>query len=102
MRALSAIIITNTESTFTAKAGGPEAAQVNVRLWHPCVSNKKPEAKDRLGKNVEDSISNDLGVYGHLAGAVGNSPNTSICVNVLLKWFIDGSFELTLDRQSKQ
>jgi len=39
------------------------------------MSKQKPETKDRLGKNIKDSISNDLSINRPLAGTITNTPD---------------------------
>ena len=64
----------------------PEAAKVDVGLWHADVGEQEPGSEDRLGKDVQDSIGDDLLVDAHVAGAVGDTPDAVDGVsNVLLK-----------------
>jgi hypothetical protein len=49
------------------------------------VGEEQPSTKDRLGKQIEDGVGNDLLVNGHLAGAVGDTPNAEIVVRTEAK-----------------
>lgn len=40
------------------------------------MSEQEPEAEDRLGKNVKDSIGNDFGVDGGNSRSIGYTPDT--------------------------
>jgi len=49
------------------------------------VDNKEPGTEASLGKNIEDSVGNDLRVDADLASTVGNTPDTEewlACVDV--------------------
>ena len=39
------------------------------------MGEEEPEAKDGLGKDVKDSIADDLGVNINVAGAISNTPD---------------------------
>lgn len=39
------------------------------------MSEEKPEAKDRLGENIENSISDDLSVHIGNASSIGDTPD---------------------------
>jgi hypothetical protein len=72
------IILTNTDSTLAANTVGPEATKLNLSLGHALVGEEQPSTEDRLGEQVENGVGNDLLVNGHLAGAIGNTPNAEI------------------------
>jgi hypothetical protein len=72
------IILTNTDGTLAADTVGPEATKLNLSLGHALVGEEQPSTEDRLGEQVEDSVGNDLLVNGHLAGAIGNTPNAEM------------------------
>jgi hypothetical protein len=72
------IILTNTDSTLAADTVGPETTKLNLSLGHALVGEEQPSTEDRLGEQVEDSVGNDLLVNGHLAGAIGNTPNAEM------------------------
>ena len=76
MRLRTLVILTNTDGTLAADTVGPEATKLNLSLGHALVGEEQPSTEDRLGEQVEDSVGNDLLVNGHLAGAIGNTPNT--------------------------
>lgn len=42
------------------------------------MGQQQPEAKDGLGKDIQDGVSNDLAVHIHLASAIGDTPDTTI------------------------
>jgi hypothetical protein len=73
---LSTIVITETERALAAKSVGPETSKVNVGLGHLRVGNKEPDAKDGLGEDVKNGVSDDFGVDRDLARSVGNTPDT--------------------------
>ena len=39
------------------------------------MGEEEPESENGLGKNVEDSVSNDLGVNADVARSISNTPN---------------------------
>jgi len=39
------------------------------------MGEEEPEAKDWLGKNIEDSVSNNLGVDIDVAGSISDTPD---------------------------
>lgn len=43
---------------------------------HSVMSEEKPETKDGLGKNIENSICDDFGIDISNAGSIGNTPDT--------------------------
>lgn len=51
----------------------------SLRAGHAVVSKEQPEAKDWLGKNVEDGVGDDLGIESNNTGTIGNSPNAGQC-----------------------
>jgi hypothetical protein len=72
------IILTNTDGTLAADTVGPEATKLNLGLGHALVGEEQPSTEDRLGEQVKDGVGNDLLVDGHLAGAIGNTPNAEM------------------------
>jgi len=72
------IILTNADSTLAADTVGPEAAELDLSLGHALVGEEQPGTKDRLGEQIEDGVGNDFLVNGHLARAVGNTPNDRV------------------------
>ena len=41
------------------------------------MGEEEPEAEDRLGKDVKDSIGNDLGIETDETGAISNAPDAT-------------------------
>ena len=76
MRLCTLVILTNTDSTLAADTVGPEAAELDLSLGHALVGEEQPCTEDGLGEQIEDSVGNDLLVNGHLARAIGNTPDT--------------------------
>ena len=76
-----------------------EAAKVDVGLGHANVGEEQPGSEDGLGEDVEDSVSNDLLVDIHLAGAISDTPD-AVIMSVFESWLLieEG---LTLGRQSR-
>lgn len=54
---------------------GPETAEVNVGLWHVLVSQEEPKTEDWLGKDIEDSVGDNLGIDGCAARPISNTPD---------------------------
>lgn len=75
-RHLRAIVLTDADSTLTAQTVSPEAVELNIALGHVGVDNKEPGTEDSLGKDIEDSVGDDLAIDTDLAGTVGNTPDT--------------------------
>ena len=94
------VIITNADGTLAADTMGPEATNVEVGLLQALVSEQEPGTEDRLGKDVEDGIGDDLLIDIHVAGAVSDTPDAAKKVSGL---FMPGLEQiiLTLGRQSR-
>ena len=43
------------------------------------MSEQEPEAEDGLGKDVEDSIGDDLSINARDTGTVSNTPDATLC-----------------------
>lgn len=76
---LSTVIVTETESTLTVKAVGPEAAEVNIGLAELSVGDDQPSTEDGLSKNIEDGVGDDLAINANTAGTVSEAPDTGCC-----------------------
>lgn len=93
------LIVTDAELALTAEAVGPESTESNIELRHVHVAKEEPETEDTLGQDVKNSVADDLGINRHLAGAIGDTPNTRILlVNFLSS---DRQKKLTWGRQSR-
>ena len=77
-RLCTLVILTNTDSTLTVDTMSPEATNLKLSLGHALVGEEQPSTEDRLGEQVEDGVGNDLLVNGHLAGAIGNTPDAGM------------------------
>ena len=51
----------------------------NLRAGHAVVGEQKPEAEHWLGEDVENSISNDLGVETNDAATISDTPDAGGC-----------------------
>jgi hypothetical protein len=80
---LSTFFVVQTQGTLAVQAVGPEAAEGNIGLGNLCVRQEEPEAKDRLGKDVQNSIRNDLLVDRQMTASVGDPPDAKSCQ----QWF---------------
>jgi hypothetical protein len=76
---LRAIVLAEADSTLTVEAVGPEAGKLDIRLTHLGVGDQEPGTEDTLGKDIQDSVSDDLAVNTNDAGTVGKTPDTSWC-----------------------
>ena len=74
---LSTVVLTDADGTLAAETVSPEAVELNITLAHVGVGNKEPGTEDSLGKDIEDSVGNDLSINASLAGTVGNTPDTA-------------------------
>jgi hypothetical protein len=54
---------------------GPKATDINVDIGHLSMGNKEPCTKDWLGKDIKDSVGNDLLVNSGDAGSVSDAPD---------------------------
>jgi len=77
-RLCTLVILTNTDSTLAADTVGPEATKLDLSLGHALVGEEQPGTEDGLGEQVKDGVGNDLLVNGHLAGAIGDTPDARI------------------------
>jgi len=66
------IIILETNVALASEAVGPESLNAADIL---AMCEQEPETKDRLSKDIEDSISDDLGINGPLSGSIRNTPD---------------------------
>ena len=78
MRLRAIIIITNADLTLALETFRPETANLDISLRHTHVGEQEPCTKDRLGKNVEDGVGNDLIIDGSNARTIGNAPDATI------------------------
>ena len=76
---LRAIILTKTDRALTVETVGPEAVELDIALRQLSVSDQEPGTEDTLGKDIKDSVANDLGVNAQLARTVGKTPDTRCC-----------------------
>lgn len=76
------VVIADTDGPLAAETLGPEAIELNIGLRHALVSEQKPGTEDWLGKDIEDSVGNDLLVNRGVAGAIGDTPDTVATVSV--------------------
>ena len=54
---------------------GPGTLEVKVGGLKHLVGEEKPESKDRLGKDIQDGVGNDLGVNRSAVSTLGESPD---------------------------
>ena len=73
------VVFTNANGAFSRQAMGPEATELNIGLWHVDMGQEEPKTKDRLGENIENSVSDDLTVNINISRAVSDAPDTTIC-----------------------
>jgi hypothetical protein len=78
-RCLRAIILTDADSALRVEAVGPEAVELNVALGHLGVGDQEPCTEDTLGKDVKDSVGDDLAVNTNDAGTISQTPNAVCC-----------------------
>lgn len=43
------------------------------------MGKEEPESEDGFGKDIEDSVSDDLGVNVDVAGSISNTPDAMTC-----------------------
>lgn len=83
---LRSLVITNSDAALaSSEALRPPSSDLDVRLGKLPVRHKQPEAKDRLGEDVEDSVCNNLGIDTRASSAIGNAPDTVTFISMLLK-----------------
>lgn len=70
------VVVADTKGTLGVEAVSPVSTDINVGLGDLCVGEKKPSAEDTLGKDIQNSVGDDLLVNGHLARAIGDTPDT--------------------------
>lgn len=70
------VVVTDADGTLLAETLAPEAAELNVGLGDAGVGEEEPGTEDGLGEDVKDGVGDDLLVNIHVAGAVGNTPDT--------------------------
>ena len=57
-------------------SNGSKQTLKNHILRQVVVREQEPEAKDRLGQDIEDGVSDDLAINGNVTGSIGNAPDT--------------------------
>ena len=60
------VIITDTDGALAAETLRPEAAKLDIGLWHARMSEQEPGAEDWLGEDVEDGVGDNLFVDVHV------------------------------------
>lgn len=71
------VIVTKTNSACTGQAISPETADLDVGLRHASMGDQKPDTKDGLGQNIQDSIGNDLAINGNMTSAISDTPDAA-------------------------
>lgn len=66
---------THTQGTLSGSTGSPETVNGGSRLGHLVVSGQQPETEDRLSKDVQNGIGNNLAVDTDDASAIGDTPD---------------------------
>lgn len=76
-RLCTLVVITDADSAFARDTVSPEAAELDVSLGHVHVCEKKPEAKDGLSEDIQDSVGDDFTIDVNVARPIRDTPNTS-------------------------
>lgn len=71
------IIIAHTKGALLAKTVGPEAID-GCSAGKVVMGEEKPETEDRLGEDVEHSVSDDFGIDINFAGSISDTPDTML------------------------
>ena len=53
----------------------------NLRAGHAVMSEEKPEAKDRLGEDIKNSIRDDLNINTDHAATISDTPDTKLVIS---------------------
>lgn len=69
------VIFTHTERSLSTKTMRPEPINGSSVT---AMSHEKPKAKDRLGEDIKNSISNDLRIYRPLASTLTDGPDNRV------------------------
>ena len=48
---------------------------MGLRGWHAVVREQEPETKDRLGKDIENGVTDNLGIDTDVPGAISDTPD---------------------------
>jgi hypothetical protein len=78
-RCLRAIVLTDADGSLRVQAVGPEAVELNVALGHLGVGDQEPGTEDTLGKDVKDSVGDNLAVNTNDAGTISQTPDAVCC-----------------------
>jgi hypothetical protein len=81
MRLGTLVVVTNADGALVAETLTPEATDLNVGLGDALVGEEEPCTEDGLGEDVKDGVGNDLLVNVHVAGAIGDTPDTEKSVS---------------------
>lgn len=76
---LGTLVILDANGTLGAETVGPEATKLDVGLRNRGMGEEQPSTEDWLGKNIQDSVGDDLLVNVHVARAIGDTPNAKNC-----------------------
>jgi hypothetical protein len=74
---LRAVIVRETDGTLATQAIGPKASEVNVGIGHLRVGEEEPDAENGLGKDIKNSVGDDLTIDGQYTGSVSDTPDTA-------------------------
>jgi hypothetical protein len=73
---LGTVILTKADSAVLVETVGPEAGELDVALGEVGMGDQEPGTEDTLGKNIQDSVGDDLAINANLAGTVCKTPDT--------------------------
>lgn len=79
------VVITEAKNALTAQSIGPETADFDVSLGDPSMGDEKPDAKDGLGKNVQNCICDDLPIDGKVTSTISKAPDTTTSQRCIIK-----------------
>ena len=73
---LRTIIFTDADGAVTVETVSPETSKLNLAFGHVSVLNEKPGTEDTLGKDIQDSIGNDLAIDTDFTRSICQTPDT--------------------------
>ena len=100
MTRLSTIVLTDADGTLPVEAVGPETVELNIAFAEIGMGNQEPGTEDTLGKNIQDSVGDNLAVNTDDAGTISKTPDTKVLLGS--RHIGMQTWRLTWGRQSRE
>lgn len=69
------LVVSDPKAALASPAVSPESIKRWRGAGHAVVSEQEPEAEDRLGKNIKNSVGNDFDIQTNKTATIGDTPD---------------------------